>query len=64
MTEEEKDAKRESEQKERMSRFIRSRLWSQELGVTIYAMNFVTGQAMVYFSPEQAPLLANMEGVQ
>lgn len=60
--EEKKDFEREADRQNRLSRFIRSRLWAQELGVTIYAMDFRTGRAWVYFEPEQAPLLASMEG--
>ena len=60
--EEKKELEREADRRERLSRFVRSRLWAEELGVTIYAMDFTTGRAWVYFKPEAAPLLANMEG--
>lgn len=53
---------KEVEKKERLSRFIRSRLLALELGVQVVAMNFVTGEALIRFDREDAPFVASVGG--
>ena len=63
MTEHEKDLQREAETKERLSQFVRGRLLARELGVEILWMNFVTGESLIKFVPENAARVASMAGV-
>lgn len=62
MTDMEKDAQREKKTRERMSMFVRSRILTLELGVKIIAMNFVTGEAILHFTQDDAPIIAAMAG--
>lgn len=60
---ERKDMERRQETTERLSRYVRSRLLAEELGVDIVFMNFETGMAILNFKPEDAPLVASLGGV-
>jgi len=54
-------ARREREA-DRLSRFIRCRLMAMELGMTVIAMDFTSGLALIRFDGETGPLLAAGKG--
>lgn len=62
MVQEAKKLEVSGEQRLRMSLFIRSRLLARELGVVIVAMNFITGEALIHFTPDDAPVVASLAG--